>query len=119
MQFSWGIPDNDVVTKIRSAGAKLGIQVSSRENAENALSRDPDFLICQGLEAGGHVQATSPLRNSVPGVLEAAGDIPVLLAGGISNGRDIKALSFARFQVCLLFLSDRPADLISSDKIEI
>lgn len=91
VQFSWGIPNKEIVTKIRDAGARLGIQVSSRENAENAMVHEPDFIICQGLEAGGHVQATSPLKDTVPAVLAAAGDTPVLLAGGISTGRDIRA----------------------------
>ena len=52
VQFSWGIPDESMVTRIRNAGAKLGIQISSLQNAEKALEHDPDFLICQGLEAG-------------------------------------------------------------------
>lgn len=91
VQFSWGIPGDDIVARVRDAGAKLGIQVSSRENAENALVHDPDFLICQGLEAGGHVQATAPLDTVVPDVLDAAGDTPVLLSGGISTGRDIES----------------------------
>jgi nitronate monooxygenase len=91
VQFSWGVPGKDLVAKIRDAGAKLGIQVSSKENAENALIHAPDFLICQGLEAGGHVQATAPLQHTVPDVLSVAGDVPVLLSGGISTGRDIKS----------------------------
>ncbi len=91
VQFSWGIPSEDIVNKIRSAGAQLGIQVSSPDNAGKAMERAPDFLICQGLEAGGHVQATSPLEDSVQGVLDAAGETPVLLAGGISTGKDIRA----------------------------
>lgn len=91
VQFSWGIPDKEIVTKIRDAGAKLGIQVSSKENAENALVHEPDFMICQGVEAGGHVQATSPLGQTVPGVLDVAGDTPVLVSGGISTGHDIRS----------------------------
>ncbi|MDA0992533.1 MAG: nitronate monooxygenase [Proteobacteria bacterium] len=90
VQFSWGIPGKNVVAKIRNAGAGLGIQVSSRQNAERALEREPDFLICQGLEAGGHVQATSLLFPTLQAVLELAGDVPVLAAGGISTGHDIR-----------------------------
>ena len=113
VQFSWGIPGDDIVAKIRNAGAKLGIQVSSKENAENAMVHDPDFLICQGLEAGGHVQATAPLQDSVPGVLKVAGDIPVLLAGGISNGRDIKTALTAGAAGAVLgtrFMATRESD---------
>lgn len=90
VQFSWGIPGKNIVSRIRNAGAKLGIQVSSGLNAEKALERDPDFLICQGLEAGGHVQATSSLFSTLQNVIELAGDVPVLAAGGISTGHDIR-----------------------------
>lgn len=90
VQFSWGLPSPGAVSKIRAAGARLGLQVSSRRGAERALELLPDFLICQGIEAGGHVQATSPLEHALPGVVEVAGDVPVLVAGGISTGHDIR-----------------------------
>ena len=90
VQFSWGIPDADIVRKVRAAGAGLGIQVSSLASAQAALEHEPDFLICQGLEAGGHVQATNPLDPTLDDVLSATGNIPVLVAGGISTGRDLR-----------------------------
>lgn len=90
VQFSWGIPGKAMVAKIRDAGAKLGIQISSKQNAEKALEHGPDFLICQGLEAGGHVQATSPLFSTLQDVIELAGDVPVLASGGISTGHDMR-----------------------------
>ena len=90
IQFSWGIPGKEIVAKIRNADAKFGVQVSSKLNARNALEREPDFLICQGLEAGGHVQATSPLSSTLQDVIEMAGDLPVLAAGGMSTGHDIR-----------------------------
>jgi len=90
IQFSWGIPDKSMVARIRNMGAKLGIQISSIQNAQKALEHDPDFLICQGLEAGGHVQATSPLFSSLQDVVELAADVPVLAAGGISTGHDVR-----------------------------
>ncbi len=89
-QFSWGLPNQGIISKIRNAGAKFGIQVSSRENAEKALELKPDFLICQGLEAGGHIQATQYNKYALPQVLEVAGEVPVLVSGGISTGEDIR-----------------------------
>lgn len=94
-QFSWGIPSQEIVSKIRNVGGKFGVQVSSKKNAENALKLKPDFLICQGLEAGGHIQATRYVKDVFPQVLEAAGDVPLLVAGGISTGDDIrKAINY-------------------------
>lgn len=87
-QFSWGIPGRDIVSKIKNAGGKFGVQISSKKNAENALELKPDFLFCQGLEAGGHIQATQYIKDALPQVLEVAGSVPVLVAGGISTGED-------------------------------
>jgi nitronate monooxygenase len=92
IQFSWGVPNPKIVSRIRDADAKLGIQVSSRLNAEKALERQPDFLICQGLEAGGHVQAMSPLNETLQEVLELSRGVPVLASGGISTGHDIRVV---------------------------
>jgi nitronate monooxygenase len=90
-QFSWGLPSQEVISKIRNADAKFGIQVSSRKNTEKALELKPDFLICQGLEAGGHIQATQYNKYALPQVLEVAGEVPVLASGGISTGEDIRS----------------------------
>lgn len=90
-QFSWGIPNGEIVSKIRDVGGKFGVQVSSKKNAENALALNPDFLICQGLEAGGHIQATRYVKDVFPEVVNVAGSIPVLVAGGISTGKDIRS----------------------------
>ena len=58
VHFSWGMPTKEAVAAIRAAGAKMGIQVTSAESARAALDLGADYLVCQGTEAGGHVQAT-------------------------------------------------------------
>lgn len=90
IQFSWGIPSVEMVKKIRSAGARLGIQVSSKLNTEVAMEHNPDFIICQGIEAGGHNQGTSYIADVLAEVIEAANEVPVLVAGGISTGHDMR-----------------------------
>ncbi|MFL6451117.1 MAG: NAD(P)H-dependent flavin oxidoreductase [Bryobacteraceae bacterium] len=53
-----------------------------------------DYLVCQGIEAGGHVQSSRPLHDILPEVLRESNDVPVLAAGGIGNGQKIwQALS--------------------------
>ncbi|GJM35899.1 MAG: 2-nitropropane dioxygenase [Saprospiraceae bacterium] len=89
-QFSWGLPSREVVQLIKDADAKFGIQVTSKLNALKALSLDPDFMICQGIEAGGHVQGTSSIKKVLPEIIEASGDVPILVSGGISTGHDIR-----------------------------
>ena len=66
IQFAWGIPPTETVAAIRKAGAKMGIQVSSAAGARRALDAGADYLICQGTEAGGHVQATKALYDILP-----------------------------------------------------
>ncbi len=90
IQFAWGIPTAEHVAAIRKAGAKMGIQVSTVAGARRALDAGSDYLICQGTEAGGHVQATQALYAVLPALLEEAKTIPVLAAGGIANGAHIR-----------------------------
>jgi nitronate monooxygenase len=90
--FSWGDP-TPYISLVRAAGARVGIQVTSPEGARRMAALYPDFLICQGVEAGGHVQSTTPLWDLLPRVVESAGEIPVVAAGGIADGAGIvKAL---------------------------
>lgn len=89
-QFSWGLPSQEIVSKIKNAGGKFGVQVSSKLNAEKALDLKPDFLFCQGVEAGGHIQGTQYHKEVLPQILEISGEVPVLVSGAISNGEDIR-----------------------------
>lgn len=94
IEFSWGIPSKETASKIKSSATKLGIQVASKNGAKAALDLGADFLFCQGVEAGGHVQAYNTLYDELKEVLEVSPNIPVLAAGGIATGHDIrKALS--------------------------
>lgn len=87
--FSWGMP-TQWVPMIRDYGAKFGVQVTNVAGAERALEIGADFLICQGSEAGGHVQASQPLCVALEQVLKIAGNCPVIAAGGQGQGnRDV------------------------------
>jgi nitronate monooxygenase len=54
------------------------------------LDLGADYLVCQGVEAGGHVQSSTALYELLPKVLDQARNTPVLAAGGISHGRKIR-----------------------------
>jgi nitronate monooxygenase len=86
--FSWGLPGN-LVNDVRARGALIGIQVGTAEGARRALDGGCDFLVCQGVEAGGHVQSSKPLSELLSAVLDLAGDVPVVAAGGLADGGDI------------------------------
>ncbi len=82
--LSWGI-DADLIGKIRSAGAKVGVQVGHPEGGRLAAEAGADFVIAQGCEAGGHVQSTMPLETLLAGLHETVGDLPIVAAGGLST----------------------------------
>lgn len=92
VQFSWGMPGAPLVTAVRHAGAKMGIQVTSAESARVARDVGADYLVCQGTEAGGHVQASARLRDAMSHVLAEAGSLPVVAAGGLGTGADMRAV---------------------------
>lgn len=82
--FSWGL-DAARIARAHRAGAKVGVQVANAEGARRAIDAGADVLIAQGVEAGGHVQSTTPLATLLPQVLDVAGDRPVIAAGGIAS----------------------------------
>ncbi len=76
--------------KVRAAGAKLVCQVQDLRTAGQALRANPDVLVAQGTEAGGHA-GTRSLFALLPAVRSICGDTPVLAAGGISDRRGAQA----------------------------
>lgn len=75
---------------IRSAGIPLIVQVTSMAEARRALDVGADVIVAQGTEAGGHGGGRSTLPF-VPAVVDVAGAVPVLAAGGIADGRGLAA----------------------------
>ena len=75
---------------IRAAGIPLSVQVTTLAEARRALEVGADVVVAQGSEAGGHSggRATLPF---VPAVVDIAGSVPVLAAGGIADGRGLAA----------------------------
>ncbi|MSU25511.1 MAG: nitronate monooxygenase [Opitutus sp.] len=90
VQFSWGLPSREQLGALAGAGTKWGVQVASGEGAARAVDLGVDYIICQGTEAGGHVQAIRSREETLPEVLAAAKSTPVLAAGGIASGRAIR-----------------------------
>jgi nitronate monooxygenase len=78
------------VDAIRKTGARVILQVQSLAAAKAAAELEPDIIVAQGTEAGGHGggRALFPL---LPAVVDAVAPIPVVAAGGIADGRGIVA----------------------------
>lgn len=90
VQFSWGTPTVQQVALLRSFGAKFGMQISNPLGAKYAIDVGVDYITCQGQEAGGHIQAQSSWRDQLGEVLVVAGETPVLVAGGLGDGKALR-----------------------------
>ena len=88
VSFSWGDPA-PYIAQIRARGTRWGMQVTNAAGARRAVELGADFLICQGIEAGGHVQSSTSLFDLLPTIVHAAGSTPVIAAGGLATGADI------------------------------
>ena len=74
-----------------ASDVKLIAQVQTVEQAVVAAQAGVDILVAQGTEAGGHTGYNGTLPM-VTAVLDIAGDLPVLAAGGIADGRGLAAV---------------------------
>ena len=99
--FSWGLP-GALLKQVHSFGAQAGVQVGTAAAARRAIDEGCDFLICQGVEAGGHVQSSTALRELLPAVLEAAGEVPVVAAGGFADSTDVARVRAAGADAAML-----------------
>jgi enoyl-[acyl-carrier protein] reductase II len=85
-----GVPEN-VVAMCHDAGLLVINMCGKVDHAKRAAGAGCDIVVAQGTEAGGHtgLVATMPL---VPQIVDAVGrDVPVVAAGGITDGRGLAA----------------------------
>src|SRR6516225_6646365 len=90
LSFFWGDP-TPYVEKAHKAGIKVCDQVGSVRAAKRAAAAGVDFIIAQGVEAGGHIAGTVTTMVLTPRVVETVAPIPVVTAGGIADGRGFAA----------------------------
>ena len=90
ISFFWADPSR-LVPVARAAGATVLHTVGNAADARRAVDCGVDVIVAQGWEAGGHVRGTVATMALVPAVVDAVGDIPVVAAGGIADGRGLAA----------------------------
>jgi NAD(P)H-dependent flavin oxidoreductase YrpB (nitropropane dioxygenase family) len=99
VEFFYGAPDSGLVDVAHAGGALCSWQVGSATEAQAAEQAGCDFIIIQGVEAGGHVRGSAGLLPVLNGTLTAVG-VPVLAAGGLATGRDVAAMLSAGAAGC-------------------
>lgn len=77
--------------RTKDAGAIVFWTVSGPADAARAADLGVDFVVVQGREAGGHLVGEAPLMSLLPAVVDEAGSVPVVAAGGIADGRGLAA----------------------------
>jgi NAD(P)H-dependent flavin oxidoreductase YrpB (nitropropane dioxygenase family) len=90
VDFFYGDPDASLVSIVHEGGALAAWQVGSTAEALAAVEAGCDFVIAQGMEAGGHVRGQVGLMPLLEDLLPAV-DIPVVATGGIGTGRSMAA----------------------------
>jgi nitronate monooxygenase len=116
VEFFYGEPDAELVKAVRSRGALAAWQTGSAEEARAAEQAGCDFVIAQGVEAGGHVRGTTGLLPLLDQVLSAV-DVAVVAAGGVGTERGMAAALAAgadAVRVGTRFLAAEEADVHSS-----
>jgi nitronate monooxygenase len=98
VSFHYGLPENVLLDRVKSTGAKILSSATTVKEARWLESNGCDAIIAQGYEAGGHrgMFLASDLAKQVgtlalvPQVVDAV-NVPVIAAGGIADARGLVA----------------------------
>lgn len=84
-----GVPP-ELVARAKALGKTTLALVGAPHHARQALAAGVDILVAQGHDAGAH---TGPIGtfSLVPQIVDIAGNVPVLAAGGVATGRHLVA----------------------------
>jgi nitronate monooxygenase len=97
VSFHFGLPDEALLARVRSAGALILSSATTVEEAQWLERRGVDAIIAQGIEAGGHrghfiadLASQTATLDLLPRVVDAV-RVPVIAAGGIADERTADA----------------------------
>lgn len=79
------------VAAAHAKGVRIFAQVQTVAHAVQAARAGVDLIIAQGTEGGDHTGTLGTLAL-VPAVVDAVGEVPVVAAGGIADGRGLAAV---------------------------
>jgi nitronate monooxygenase len=95
ISFHFGLPEPEQIRALKNTSSLLTVSVTSAVEAHEAKDAGIDFIIAQGIEAGGHRGIFGEIDPEVPtlDLIKAcakAADLPVVGAGGIMDGQGIR-----------------------------
>lgn len=109
LSFHFGIPNPLIIEKAHSLGICVGITASNCEEAVAIKNAGADFIVAQGIEAGGHrgcFDANAlPQGNTTLELVQQLRHyihLPIVAAGGLMNGQAIQKVLRAGAQVAQL-----------------
>jgi nitronate monooxygenase len=91
IEFYFGPPDLDMISRARANGALVSRQVVSAEEARAAEAAGCDMVVPRAIEAGGRTTSGIGLLPLLDSVLDAVA-VPVVAAGGIATRRAVAAV---------------------------
>jgi nitronate monooxygenase len=98
ISFHFGIPPKSVIDRARALGICVGITATNIEEAQAIERAGANFIVAQGIEAGGHRGIFNPLAPdeqlsalSLTKQLAARCALPIVTAGAIMDGQAIAA----------------------------
>ncbi len=96
LTFHFGIPSSNIMTRAHSLGIAIGITATSLQEAKEVEQAGADFIVAQGVEAGGHRGVFNPYARDeqltaieLTKQLVRGCSIPIVAAGAIMDGADI------------------------------
>lgn len=98
ISFHFGLPDKQLLERIKSWGTKIISSATTLKEALWLAEHAVDGIIAQGVEAGGHrgmflsndISTQMGLMALVPQIATQV-DIPIIAAGGIGNSNQVRA----------------------------
>lgn len=99
VSFHFGLPPQDRIAALKGAGCKLFATVTNPAEAEAARRAGVDAVVAQGYAAGGHRGVFDPAAPddrletmTLTRLLVARSGLPVIAAGGVMDGRGVRAV---------------------------
>ncbi|KPF68054.1 hypothetical protein IP84_11490 [beta proteobacterium AAP99] len=97
LSFHFGLPPQDVIHRAHDLGIAVAVTATSPHDASTIEAAGADFIVAQGIEAGGHrgefeMSGDAPDGLTCVALVEAIRKdirVPIVAAGGLMDGADI------------------------------